>query len=98
MDMFMFEKNQIPYACVLLALTWLDVNSQFVCKGPVHKLVSQLANRLEHLNSWNTDKEFRSKKRTRCQPCPAYLLNLSCPRSLYDLAFEPSKTHVKFKV
>ncbi|KAG4403644.1 hypothetical protein GLYMA_01G158400v4 [Glycine max] len=79
------------------ALQYVYVNSQFVCKGPVHKLVSQLANRLEHLNSWNTDKEFRSKKRTRCQPCPAYLLNLSCPRSLYDLAFEPSKTHVKFK-
>ncbi|KAH1224139.1 DNA mismatch repair protein MLH3 [Glycine max] len=65
-------------------------------KGPVHKLMRQLANRFEHLNSWNTDEEFRNKKRTRCQPCPAYLLNLSCPRSLYDLAFEPSKT-VKFK-
>nr|KYP66578.1 DNA mismatch repair protein mutL [Cajanus cajan] len=40
---------------------------------------------------------FRNKKRTRSQPCPAYLLNLSCPRSLYDLAFEPSKTYVIFK-
>uniref|UniRef100_A0A0R0HRB2 MutL C-terminal dimerisation domain-containing protein n=1 Tax=Glycine max TaxID=3847 RepID=A0A0R0HRB2_SOYBN len=73
-----------------------NANSQFVCKGPVHKLMRQLANRFEHLNSWNTDEEFQNKKRTRCQPCPAYLLNLSCPRSLYDLAFEPSKT-VKFK-
>ncbi|CAJ1930674.1 unnamed protein product [Sphenostylis stenocarpa] len=68
---------------------------QYVC--PIHKLLSQLALRFEHLNSWNTDNEFRSKKRTRCQPCPAYLLNLSCPRSMYDLAFEPSKTYVKFK-
>ncbi|KAL2988403.1 hypothetical protein AAZX31_11G084800 [Glycine max] len=78
------------------ASQYVYANSQFVCKGPVHKLMRQLANRFEHLNSWNTDEEFRNKKRTRCQPCPAYLLNLSCPRSLYDLAFEPSKT-VKVK-
>ncbi|KAL9328310.1 hypothetical protein ACSQ67_003313 [Phaseolus vulgaris] len=46
----------------------------------------------EHLKSWNTDNEFRNKKRSRCQTGPAYLLNLTCPRSMYDLAFEPSKT------
>ncbi|TKY70238.1 DNA mismatch repair protein MLH3 [Spatholobus suberectus] len=79
------------------ALQYVYVNSQLVCKGPIHKLLNQLAIRFEHLNSWNTDNEFRNKKRTRSQPCPAYLLNLSCPRSLYDLAFEPSKTYVKFK-
>ncbi|RDX87164.1 DNA mismatch repair protein MLH3, partial [Mucuna pruriens] len=87
----------VEWTFVLLTLTWLDVNSQFVCKGPIHKLLSQLAIRFEHLNSWNTDNEFQNKKRTRSQPCPAYLLNLSCPRSLYDLVFEPSKTYVKFK-
>ncbi|KAK7367190.1 hypothetical protein VNO80_09199 [Phaseolus coccineus] len=69
---------------------------QYVC--PIHKLLNQLAIRFEHLNSWNTDNEFRIKKRSRCQAGPAYLLNLSCPRSMYDLAFEPSKTYVKFKI
>ncbi|KAG4988096.1 hypothetical protein JHK85_031079 [Glycine max] len=86
----------LTFGAFLQALQYVYANSQFVCKGPVHKLMRQLANRFEHLNSWNTDEEFQNKKRTRCQPCPAYLLNLSCPRSLYDLAFEPSKT-VKFK-
>ncbi|XP_020216008.1 DNA mismatch repair protein MLH3 isoform X2 [Cajanus cajan] len=79
------------------ALQYVYVNSQFVCNGPIHKLLSQLAISFEHMNSWNADNEFRNKKRTRSQPCPAYLLNLSCPRSLYDLAFEPSKTYVIFK-
>ncbi|KAL5168742.1 DNA mismatch repair protein MLH3 [Glycine soja] len=86
----------LTFGAFLQASQYVYANSQFVCKGPVHKLMRQLANRFEHLNSWNTDEEFRNKKRTRCQPCPAYLLNLSCPRSLYDLAFEPSKT-VKVK-
>ncbi|CAL0314267.1 unnamed protein product [Lupinus luteus] len=75
----------------------LDINSQFVCKGPIHKLLSQLAIRFEDLNSRDTDDEFRNKKRSRFQPCPAYILNLTCPRSLYDLTFEPSKTYVQFK-
>ncbi|XP_068468695.1 DNA mismatch repair protein MLH3 isoform X3 [Phaseolus vulgaris] len=78
-------------------LQYVYVNSQFVCKGPIHKLLNQLAIRFEHLKSWNTDNEFRNKKRSRCQTGPAYLLNLTCPRSMYDLAFEPSKTYVKFK-
>ncbi|KHN41814.1 DNA mismatch repair protein mutL [Glycine soja] len=90
------DTKALQYVCIHVTTTLNNANSQFVCKGPVHKLMRQLANRFEHLNSWNTDEEFQNKKRTRCQPCPAYLLNLSCPRSLYDLAFEPSKT-VKFK-
>jgi hypothetical protein len=82
----------------LLSLTWLDINSQFVCKGPIHKLLSQLAIRFEHHNSWSADNECQNRKRGRSQPCPAYILNLRCPRSLYVLSFEPSKTYVEFKV
>ncbi|XP_047158413.1 DNA mismatch repair protein MLH3 isoform X4 [Vigna umbellata] len=78
-------------------LQYVYVNSQFVCKGPIHKLLSQLVVRFEHQNSWTTDNEFRNKKRSRCHLGIAYLLDLSCPRSMYDLAFEPSKTYVKFK-
>ncbi|XP_057448914.1 DNA mismatch repair protein MLH3 isoform X2 [Lotus japonicus] len=79
------------------ALQYVYINSQFVCKGPIHKLLSQLAIKFENLKSLNTDNEFQNKKRSRSQPCPAYILNLRCPRSLYDLTFEPSKTYVKFK-
>ncbi|KAL1354262.1 DNA mismatch repair protein MLH3-like isoform X1 [Arachis hypogaea] len=79
------------------ALQYVYVNSQFVSSGPIHKLLSQLANRFEHLNSWNTNNEFENKKKSRSQPCPAYILNISCPRSFYDLTFEPSKTWVQFK-
>ncbi|XP_019423949.1 PREDICTED: DNA mismatch repair protein MLH3 isoform X1 [Lupinus angustifolius] len=79
------------------ALEYVYINSQFVCKGPIHKLLSQLAIRFEDLNSQGTDDELQNKKRSRFQQCPAYILNLSCPRSLYDLTFEPSKTYVQFK-
>ncbi|XP_050906323.1 DNA mismatch repair protein MLH3 isoform X3 [Lathyrus oleraceus] len=79
------------------ALQYLYINSQFVCKGPIHKLLSQLAIRFEHRNSWSADSECKNKKRDRSQPCPAYILNLRCPRSLYVLSFEPSKTYVEFK-
>ncbi|KAK7307431.1 hypothetical protein VNO77_40485 [Canavalia gladiata] len=78
-------------------LQYVYINSQFVCKGPIHKVLNQLSTAFEHRNSWNTDNEFQNKKRTKSQACPAYILNLSCPRSLYDLSFEPSKTCVKFK-
>ncbi|XP_012574609.1 DNA mismatch repair protein MLH3 isoform X3 [Cicer arietinum] len=79
------------------ALQYLYINSQFVCKGPIHKLLSQLAIRFEDHNSWNADNECPNKKRSRSQPCPGYILNLRCPRSLYVLTFEPSKTYVEFK-
>ncbi|GAU28111.1 hypothetical protein TSUD_223520 [Trifolium subterraneum] len=79
------------------ALQYLYINSQFVCKGPIHKLLSQLAIRFEHHNSRSADNECQNRKRGRSQPCPAYILNLRCPRSLYVLSFEPSKTYVEFK-
>ncbi|KAF3440880.1 hypothetical protein FNV43_RR19166 [Rhamnella rubrinervis] len=39
----------------------------------------------------------QNKKRKRPQSYPAFILNLCCPQSLYDLTFEPSKTYVTFK-
>ncbi|XP_028795288.1 DNA mismatch repair protein MLH3 [Neltuma alba] len=41
--------------------------------------------------------KFLNKKRSRSQAYPAYILNLLCPRSLYDLTFEPSKTSVQLR-
>ena len=75
-----------------------DINSRFVCKGPIHKLLNQLATRFECLDSWAVNDGSQNRKRSRSQAYPAYILNLICPRSLYDLTFEPSKTYVEFKV
>lgn len=46
----------------------------------------------------NEEIDVRSKKRQKNEVYPAYLLNLCCPRSSYDLHFEPSQTIVEFKV
>ncbi|EEC85019.1 hypothetical protein OsI_32312 [Oryza sativa Indica Group] len=45
----------------------------------------------------NKEIDVRSKKRQKNEVYPAYLLNLCCPRSSYDLHFEPSQTIVEFK-
>ncbi|XP_028795356.1 DNA mismatch repair protein MLH3 isoform X2 [Neltuma alba] len=79
------------------ALQYIYINSQFINKSPIHKLLSQLAVKFEHLDSRNAGDKFLNKKRSRSQAYPAYILNLLCPRSLYDLTFEPSKTSVQFK-
>ncbi|GJM99480.1 hypothetical protein PR202_ga16579 [Eleusine coracana subsp. coracana] len=42
--------------------------------------------------------DVRSTKRQKIDIHPAYLLNIYCPRSSYDLHFEPTKTIVEFKV
>lgn len=46
----------------------------------------------------NEEIDNRSRKRQKNEVYPAYLLNLCCPRSSYDLHFEPSRTIVEFKV
>lgn len=76
----------------------VDINSRYICKGPIHKLMNQLAACFEFPDSWKGDNESRKGKRNRSEACPAYILNLCCPQSFYDLIFEPSKTDVVFKV
>lgn len=76
---------------------YVYINSRFVCKGPIHKLLNQLATRFECLDSWAVNDGSQNRKRSRSQAYPAYILNLCCPQSLYDLTFEPSKTYVEFK-
>ncbi|KAK9164726.1 hypothetical protein Syun_005628 [Stephania yunnanensis] len=74
-----------------------DINSQFVSKGQIHKFVNNLAVGSKCLDLWKDSSGFQNGKRSRVQVCPAYLLNLRCPRSSYDLTFETSKTIVEFK-
>lgn len=72
-----------------------DINSRFVCKGPIHKMLNQLAAGYE---DGKFDKLSQNEKRSRLQTYPTFVLNLSCPRSLYDITFEPSKNLVEFRV
>nr|XP_034889821.1 DNA mismatch repair protein MLH3 isoform X1 [Populus alba] len=79
------------------AFQYVYINSRFVCKGPIHKLLNHLASRFEHPVLQKANSVSQKGKKIRPQPCPAYILNLSCAFSLYDLTFEPSKTHAEFK-
>ncbi|XP_020532764.1 DNA mismatch repair protein MLH3 isoform X2 [Jatropha curcas] len=79
------------------AFQYVYINSRFVCKGPIHKLLTHLATRFERLDSWKANSMSEKGKKCKPQACPAYILNLSCPSALYDLSFEPSKTHAEFK-
>ncbi|XP_039159136.1 DNA mismatch repair protein MLH3 isoform X2 [Eucalyptus grandis] len=79
------------------AFQYVYINSRFVCKSPIHKLVNQLAKEFEYVNAQRSIDGLQKGKRSRSCAGPAYILKLSCPRSLYDLSFEPSKTSVQFK-
>ncbi|KAM7257724.1 hypothetical protein ACFE04_013465 [Oxalis oulophora] len=87
-----------PCACFSTkTLTLSDINSRFVCKSPIHKLLNMLAAKYESLNQLVLNSTSQKGKRSRSQAYPTFLLNISCPRSLYDLTFEPSKTYAYFK-
>ncbi|KAJ0097652.1 hypothetical protein Patl1_29279 [Pistacia atlantica] len=81
----------------LLTFIMADINSRFICKGPIHKLVNNLASNFDCLDSWKANNGSQKGKKSRSQVCPTYILNLGCPQALYDLTFEPSKTYVVFK-
>ncbi|XVF18152.1 hypothetical protein REPUB_Repub10bG0187600 [Reevesia pubescens] len=74
-----------------------DINSRFVCKGPIHKLLNNLATSFEPLDPEKAKNWTKKGKRSRSQVFPSYIMNISCPPSFYDLTFEPSKTYVEFK-
>ncbi|KAG8497672.1 hypothetical protein CXB51_008920 [Gossypium anomalum] len=78
-------------------LTMSDINSRLVCKGPIHKLLNNLATSFESLHPEKANNWTKNGKRSRSQVVPSYIINISCPPSFYDLTFEPSKTYVEFK-
>ncbi|XP_040370286.1 DNA mismatch repair protein MLH3 isoform X7 [Rosa chinensis] len=79
------------------AIQYFYINSRFICKGPIHKLLNQLASSFECWDPGTAAVGSRNRKRSRPQAFPVYVLNLSCPQSFYDLNFEPSKTYAEFK-
>ncbi|CAN4083588.1 unnamed protein product [Withania somnifera] len=78
-----------PDVYTVKVLQYFYINSRFVSKGPIHKLLNNIA--------MSFDSAFDIEQRGRYQTYPLFLLNLNCPRSLYDLTLEPSKTSVEFK-
>ncbi|CAN1190241.1 DNA mismatch repair protein MLH3 [Linum perenne] len=77
------------------AFQYVYINSRFVFNGPIHKLLNHLAMTFEGLDSWS--EMYQKGKRSRTQAYMAYIMNLYCPRDLYDLTLEPSKTYAEFK-
>uniref|UniRef100_A0A7N0UV75 DNA mismatch repair protein MLH3 n=1 Tax=Kalanchoe fedtschenkoi TaxID=63787 RepID=A0A7N0UV75_KALFE len=73
------------------ALQFVYINSRYVGKCLVHKLLNELASRFAYPD------ELTVKKRSKAQANPSYILNVTCPRSFYDLSLEPSHTSVEFK-
>ncbi|KAL9690720.1 hypothetical protein QQ045_011128 [Rhodiola kirilowii] len=73
------------------ALQFIYINLRYVGKCRIHKLLNELSSRFAYPDSSTV------RKRNRAQMNPTYILNLTCPRSLYDLSFEPSHTSVEFK-
>ncbi|XP_078432882.1 MUTL protein homolog 3 isoform X2 [Wolffia australiana] len=84
-------------AGLMKAFQYLYINSRLVSRGPIHKLINTLASGAPYYFKILNEPEAPYVKRLRTQDCPAYLLNLCCPVSSYDLTFEPSKTGVEFK-
>ncbi|XP_027770217.1 DNA mismatch repair protein MLH3 isoform X1 [Solanum pennellii] len=78
-----------PDVYTVKVLQYFYINSRFVSKGPIHKLLNNTA--------MSFDRASDIEKRSRSQIYPLFMLNLNCPRSFYDFTLEPSKTSVEFK-
>ncbi|KAL3629906.1 hypothetical protein CASFOL_026218 [Castilleja foliolosa] len=95
-----FSPKSIQYVCihmiVLLMLPSGDINSRFVYKGPIHKLLNRLAAKFDLLSSWQPATSFHSEKRNKYDIFPAFILNLHCPRSYYSI-ITSERTSVEFK-
>ncbi|PVH64799.1 hypothetical protein PAHAL_2G358900 [Panicum hallii] len=77
---------------------YLYINSRFVNRNPIHNMLNNLASSFQSsIMRTNEEIDVQSRKRQNTDIYPAFLLNFCCPRSSYDLHFEPTKTIVEFK-
>nr|VDC84217.1 unnamed protein product [Brassica rapa] len=79
------------------ALQYIYINSRFVSKGPIHKLLNNFAASFDCTDDWKLTDGLQTGRRNRLQSNPGYILCITCPRHLYEFSFEPSKTNVEFK-
>ncbi|KAL4186439.1 hypothetical protein AMTRI_Chr09g33890 [Amborella trichopoda] len=84
-------------------LQYIYINSRFVSKSPIHKLLNRMAVSFQYSlvsgigESLCQGKQSAIKEARHLPSYPAYILNLRCPLATYDLTSEPSKTIVEFK-
>lgn len=94
-----------PHLLSSKGLQFFYINSHFVDKTPIHKFLNNSSIRVESiLDPLQSDlgrikggKEMPGKDSCERHSYPAYILNLSCPHSSYDITYELSKTMVEFK-
>ncbi|KAG0465893.1 hypothetical protein HPP92_020057 [Vanilla planifolia] len=80
------------------AFQYIYINSRFICKGPIHILINRLATTFQStMMKWMDNSKSNCRKKRKSHGFPAFLLNLCCPMSVYDLSFEPSKMIIEFK-
>ncbi|KAH9315601.1 hypothetical protein KI387_024228, partial [Taxus chinensis] len=87
------------------AVQYFYINSHFVQKTPIHTLLNKSSikiNCTSALSGDDLDQIYRGnvkpvKDSTERHLYPAYVLNLSCPFSSYDITYEVTKTMVEFK-
>ncbi|CAM6018985.1 unnamed protein product [Sphagnum balticum] len=80
----------------------LHINHRFVCKTPLHKVMNSwgrtgVSSVKGGLHGQESGKKTRSGRASGRQAYPAFVLNLRCQFSEYDITFEVSKTIVEFK-
>ncbi|CAN8327809.1 unnamed protein product [Cochlearia groenlandica] len=88
---------KVVSVCGCMAFTESDINSRFVSKGPIHKMLSNTAASFECKDEWKPTDSLQTGRRNRIQSNPGYFLCITCPPQLYEFSFEPSKTNVEFK-
>lgn len=94
-----------PHLLSSKGLQFIYINSHFVDKTPIHKMLNNSSIRVESILTPSQNylcrikggKEKPGKDSCEKHSYPAYILNLSCPHSSYDITYELSKTMVEFK-
>ncbi|XP_047310426.1 DNA mismatch repair protein MLH3 [Impatiens glandulifera] len=79
------------------AFQYVYINSRYIDKGQIHKLLNLLAMNFSHSAISKPVIESPNGKRKRSEAHLTYLLNLSCPPSCYEINIEPSKATAEFK-
>lgn len=95
--------NAVSRSCDVLVFVFLnwnaDINSRFIGKGPIHKLLNQLAAKFDFLRPSQHATSSHKEKRNIYDMCPTFILNIHCPRSYYDIVTsDRSRISVEFKV
>lgn len=75
-----------------------DINHRFVYKTPFHKLLNRWGKSNAHIGGVESKGIEKVDTSLRRRAYPAFVLNLSCQLSDYDITFEATKTYVEFKV